>query len=148
MDSTTSDNASGDQGPPIESTPGTNRQIDPIDRPARQLGAKRFALQAQRRRQAIWAWRAGLTSGTSAARDRVITSADGTLAFAVIGVSAGLMVERRQWLPAGIRLAETMVFDNATIFDRWCDSEPLRFDDPELHTRLRRAGHEILDGVQ
>ena len=77
---------------------------------------------------------------------RVITSADGTLAFAVIRVSAGLLIERRQWPAAGLRFAQTMVFDDATVFDQWCDSEPVRFDDPKLHAQLRREGHEVLDG--
>jgi hypothetical protein len=37
-----------------------------------------------------------------------------------------------------------ITFDTAAAFDRWCESEPIRFDEPALHDRLRREGHEIL----
>ncbi|MFT7773074.1 hypothetical protein [Roseateles sp.] len=38
-----------------------------------------------------------------------------------------------------------MSFYDASDFDRWCESEPVRFDDPRLYALLCRLGHEVLD---
>jgi hypothetical protein len=144
--SSTTDESAGHEPAPADGQPtGTIRQCDPIDQPARPLGVKRVALQAQRRRHSLAAWRKRLTGRKQATKARVITSDDGTLAFAVVRTSRGLLVERRHWPLEGLRTAQTMLFDSATAFDRWCDSEPVRFDNPGLHAQLRREGHEILD---
>jgi hypothetical protein len=145
MDSTTSDSAD-QRTSSSEPPPTTSKQLDPIDQPARPLGVKRSALQAQRHRHSITAWRTALTRRAANSLGRVITSDNGTLAFAVIRTARGLMVERRHWPAAGLRIAQTMVFDDVTDFDRWCDTEPLRFDDPQLHAQLLREGHEAFDG--
>lgn len=145
MDST-SDSAVNEPAPSAAQPPASPRQLDPIDRPARPLGAKRFALQAQRQRHSTVAWRTSLTRNTKGSQGRVITSADGTLAFAVIRTASGLLIERRHWPAAGLRVAQTMTFDDVTDFDRWCDTEPLRFEEPQLHAQLRREAHEVLDG--
>jgi hypothetical protein len=79
---------------------------------------------------------------------RVFTSADGTLAFALLYTTTGLLVERRHCPANGPRTAQTMVFYDATQFERWCESEPVRFHDPMLHGQLRREGHEALDAYQ
>ncbi|MGQ3050922.1 MAG: hypothetical protein ACT6S0_03970 [Roseateles sp.] len=146
MDSTTSDSADQQSTSASEPLPTTAKQLDPIDQPARPLGAKRFALQAQRHRHSVAAWRSALTRRAAGGAGRIITSADGTLAFAVIRIAKGLMVERRHWPAAGLRVAQTMVFDDVGGFDRWCDTDPLRFGNPQLHAQLRREGHEAFDG--
>jgi hypothetical protein len=145
MDSTTS-NSVDQRTSSSEPPPASSKRLDPIDQPARPLGAKRSALQAQRRRHSIAAWRTALTRQAASNVGRIVTSDNGTLAFAVIRTAKGLMVERRHWPAAGLRVAQTMVFDDVTDFDRWCDTEPVRFDDPQLHAQLRREGHEAFDG--
>ena len=145
MDSTKSDDAIDRQAPHGARPPNPRRQVDPVDRPARPLGAKRSALQAQRRRQAMASWRTGLTRTIAGPEGRMLTSADGTLAFALLSTTTGLLVERRHCPANGPRTAQTMMFDDATQFDRWCESEPVRFNDPMLHGQLRREGHEALD---
>lgn len=145
MSSTTDESTGHEPAQPEKQTTGTNRQCDPIDQPARRLGVKRFALQAQRRRHSLSAWRKHPTGRSPSAKGRVITSEDGTLAFAVVRTSRGLLVERRHWPAEGLRIAQTMLFDSAATFDRWCESEPARFDNPRLHSQLRREGHEMLD---
>lgn len=72
-------------------------------------------------------------------------SEDGTLTFAVTRTSSGLLVERRNWPVDGLRIAQTMLFDSMISFDRWCESEPARFENPRLHAQLRREAHELLD---
>lgn len=145
MDSTKSHEAIDRQALHSAPTQNARRQVDPIDRPARPLGAKRSALQTQRRRQTIPSLRTGLTKTAAGPEGRVLTSADGTLAFALLSTATGLLVERRHCPVDGPRTAQTMVFDDATQFDRWCESEPVRFNDPMLHGQLRREGHEALD---
>jgi len=144
MESSPDDNLTCDSPRPQLRRP--NRQVDPVDVPARQLGAKRSALQAQRHRRSIAAWRAGLGRLAAGGKGHVIASSDGTLAFAVIRTSAGLLVERRHCLPAGPRISQMLVFQDCAGFDRWCAAEPVRFDDPQLHAQLCREGHDALDG--
>lgn len=145
MDSTNKQSDTDDPPPRVVQRPPLRRLLDPADRPARPLGAKRSALQSRRHRQSMAAWRAGLAGTTVAARGRVFTSSDGTLAFTVVPTATGLLVERSCCPTAGPRTALTMVFEDGAGFDRWCDSEPVRFDDPKLHEQLRREGHEVLD---
>ncbi len=145
MDSTKRDDAIDRQAQHDARPPNPRRQVDPVDRPARPLGAKRSALQAQRRRQAMASWRTALTRTATGPEGKVFTSADGTLAFALLSTTTGLLVERRHCPASGPRTAQTMVFEDATQFDRWCESEPVRFNDPMLHGQLRREGHEALD---
>jgi hypothetical protein len=76
---------------------------------------------------------------------QVLASCDGALMFAIHRVATGLMIEKRCWQPSGLRTAQMIFFRDVTGFDRWCDLEPLRFDDPLLHGRLRRYGHEALE---
>lgn len=144
MSWTTDESARHEPAPAGKQPTGTNRQCDPIDQPARPLGGKRSALQAQRRRHSLAAWRKRLTGCKQTTKERVITSEDGTLAFTVVRTSRGLLVERRHWPVEGLRMAQTMLFDSTAAFDRWCDLEPVRFDNPRLHAQLRREGHELL----
>lgn len=93
-------------------------------------------------------WRTSLTRSVVGHEARVLTSADGTLAFAILATTTGLLVERRHCPEEGLRTAQTLVFDDITVFDRWCESEPVRFSDAMLHGQLRREGHEALDADQ
>lgn len=75
-------------------------------------------------------------------------SSDGTVAFALRGSPQGLLVERTQRHVAGARLMQCLVFVDPATFDRWCDSDPIRFDDPVAYEHLRRAGHEALGHIR
>jgi hypothetical protein len=104
--------------------------------PARSLGPKASVLQARRQQRD----RQRASSG-----DTLVT-ADAAMSFQVRLCGDLLYVERLQHRPLGIHLVQGMVFDNDAAFGRWCDAEPLRFDDPSLHRRLRRRGQELLGG--
>lgn len=119
-----------------------HKKLDPIDGP-RALGEKRFALQAQKRRQAVIDWHVGLFRPGDGANRSVLVSKDGTIAFAIGRTKSGVLVEKRRCPITGPRTAHAMIFESESIFDRWCDIEPTRFDDPLLCDQLRRRGHEL-----
>ena len=126
------------------SAPSSTRCVDSIDEPARPLTAKRAALQ-QRRQRDPHVRTGARAAGTLAA---TFESSDGTVAFALRGSPQGLLVERTQRHPAGARLMQCLVFVDPATFDRWCDSDPIRFEDPVAHAHLRRAGHEALGHIR
>lgn len=120
------------------------RRLDFIDKPARPLGTKSAALLARRRRTPS-PKRAHPTPNTPAKDDlRVVASADSTLTFAMRPTARGMLVERTHCRSLGPRIVLLMVFETSERFDRWCASEPVRFDDPMLFEQLCRQGHEVL----
>lgn len=132
---------------PIEvSPPFTKRRIDHIDEPARPLGAKRAALQVRRLRASQPVARAAAKKMGIDAGALTLASKDNSIAFSLRATGVGLLIERTQRQPVGSRLVQTMVFADPTTFERWCASEPIRFDDPVLYDQLRREGHEALCG--
>jgi hypothetical protein len=125
------------------SPPFNKRRMDRIDEPARPLGAKRAALQLRRQSRPA----AGTAKGQRTGDDGLtLASKDAMVAFALRATAFGLLIERTQRQVVGTRLVQAMVFADRTTFDRWCDSEPMRFEDPMLYDRLRREGHEALGG--
>ena len=125
------------------SSPFNKRRLDRIDEPARPLGAKRAALQLRRQSAPAVAEAKDQRTGTG---ERTLASKDAMVAFALRATAFGLLIERTQRQAVGTRLVQTMVFEDQPTFDRWCDSEPMRFEDPMLYDRLRREGHEALGG--
>jgi hypothetical protein len=123
---------------------GSVRHQDALDQPARRLGTKRSALHHRKHRNAMPTWHAGVSGADSSTGAHVLVSSDGSIEFAIRRGSAGLMIEKRVWRPSGQRTAQTLFFRDTAGFDRWCDLEPVRFDDPLLHGELRRHGHECL----
>jgi len=109
-----------------------NRRVDALDQPARPLGEKRRALQARR--------------AQSAARAAGLTAAGNHVAFDLRLTPTGLLVERTQSRALGACLVQTLLFTDLWRFERWCDAEPTRFDDPVRFSQLRRDGHEALCG--
>ena len=105
---------------------------------------------------------------TNRARDRTdepLTSRDRSLAFVLnaidpvdlgrepaTDVSTGppqpqpILVQRIQHYARGSQVIHYMRFDCAAAFAAWCELDPVRFDDPLLHSRLRRRGDELLSG--
>jgi len=118
-----------------------HRKIDPIDSP-RTLGAMRLALHDQRHRQDVADWHVGLLK-TGDQGTCVLISSSGTVAFAIARSESGLFIEKRCCPPIGPRTSHAMLFKDISTFDRWCDLEPTRFDDPLLCDLLRRRGHDI-----
>lgn len=132
---------------PIEVSPSRNkRRIDHIDEPARPLGAKRAALHIRRQRSTHPAARSSAKSTANQREVRTLVSRDTSVTITLRSTALGLLIERTQGQPVGARLVQTMVFTDAESFDRWCASEPIRFEDPVLYDQLRREGHEALGG--
>lgn len=115
------------------------RLIDRIDQPARPLGSKRAALR-QRRKASPSARQHALPPEPG-----VIVVGDEHLSFKLRPTAEGLLVVRSQRQPAASCLTQTLLFDEVTAFDRWCESEPARFDTPLLFGRLCREGHAIFE---
>jgi len=132
---------------PIEvSPPLGKRRIDRIDEPARPLGAKRAALQVRRQRTIPPPARSAAKSAANQGDEWTLVSKDASVTFTLRATALGLLIERMQSQPVGARLVQTMVFDNPALFDRWCASDPIRFDDLVLYNQLRREGHDALGG--
>lgn len=115
---------------------------DHAAQPARALGPKASQLQA--RRQQHGAARPGTDAAPREALQ--LTTADAAVTFVLKASGGTLYVERIQRRPLGTHVVQCMVFGSADDFARWCDAEPLRFDDPGLHQRLCRRGREYFGG--
>ena len=109
--------------------------------PALPLGPKAAALQTRRRERlatrslAMLATRSGIR----------LSTADAAVTFVMRGAGGALYIERTQRRPLGTCQVQSMVFSCVAEFDRWCAAEPTRFEDPNLHQRLRRHGQEFFD---
>ena len=142
MDSVQPDDAAAKPESRCADLRAARKRLDPIDGP-RALGEKRFALQAQKRRQAVVDWHVGLFRAGDGPNRSVLVSNDGTIAFAIGRTRSGLLVEKRCCPITGPRTSHAMIFDSESTFDHWCDIEPTRFEDPLLCDQLRRCGHEL-----
>lgn len=137
---------------PLAATPttadqaGTARALrhrSRIDELAPPLAAKRAALQLRRRSGRSSCLR---TQQPVPGKSLQTLFAYGTaVAFALRATPTGLMVERTQRQAVGARLVQFMVFTDRPDFDRWCDTEPTRFEDPHVYDELRRQAHDVLD---
>ncbi|KQW69866.1 hypothetical protein ASC67_05095 [Methylibium sp. Root1272] len=106
------------------------------------LGPKAALLHERRQRRAL---SKPTPRDSSRSVDAVrLASDDGAVAFALHAVPEGLFVERTQRRPLGALVTVAMVFERRDAFARWCDSDPVRFDHPMLHSHLRRHGDELL----
>lgn len=136
--------------PPVETPPtragskrpSVRRRHDPIDEPARPLGAKRAALLAQRTLQ---------SKPTARRKNECLLNGEVRLASNNAAVTLvlrrtthGLLIERTQRQTVGMSLVQALVFSDRTSFDHWCAFEPLRFEDGLLFGKLVREGHAAL----
>ena len=121
--------------------PSVKRRIDPIDEPARPLGAKRSALISKRADTS--ASIAGRNSALVVPGDTLLATGDGTVTFLLRATNYGLLMERTQGQGAGMRLVQAMVFDDVKSFDHWCAVEPMRFEDGLLFSKLVREGRAV-----
>jgi hypothetical protein len=126
------------------SPPVGKRHVDRIDELARPLGAKRAALQLRRRGSSVPAVCRKVNPSNGGAL--ILSSKDATVTFALRATALGLLIERTQRQVVGTRLVQVMVFVDLPAFDRWCHSEPMRFEDPVMYMQLRREGYGALSG--
>jgi hypothetical protein len=73
------------------------------------------------------------------ARDR-----HGEVHFLLQSVAGGVYVEREAMPRRGLHTVQSILFDDPDSFMRWCDSDPVRFEHPVLHTNLKRHVSELL----
>lgn len=123
--------------------PRGKRSHAPIDGPARPLGPKHAALHRRRQRTR----QASRLRITSSPAGTALTTHDGSVTFLLHASPQGLLIERSQCEAHGANLRQSIVFTGTDAFERWCASEPLRFQDPVLYGLLRRQGHDVLAGT-
>lgn len=111
--------------------------------PGRPLGPKARALQARRQQRTAARQRAEVPPNAGPR----LGTADGALSYLLRPSGPHLFVERTQRRPLGTHLVHAIVFTGREDFRRWCDAEPLRFEEPHLHQRLLRQGEEIFDAA-
>jgi hypothetical protein len=116
--------------------PRARRRKNAIDEPVRPLGPKAALLHARR------VSRKATAPDAAAPDDAALASEDGAVSFVLAGTSGGLFIERTQRRPLGAQLVQAIVFGEMSAFRRWCDADPIRFDYPVLHGRLRSQGHD------
>lgn len=112
------------------------RRQDALDEPARPLGPKAALLHARR------ANRKAAQRDLAESAEHGLVSEDGAVSFKVEGTPAGLGIERAQRRPLGAQFMQVFVFDDAASFERWCDTDPIRFQYPLLHGQVRRQGDD------
>jgi hypothetical protein len=97
-----------------------------------------------RRRAAVVARAPSATDGD--AKHQRALSAQGRLGrvqFILQRVEGGLYVEREVIPNRGRRTIESMAFIDANGFEQWCDDDPVRFEHPLLHTRLKSEAGQL-----
>ena len=65
--------------------------------------------------------------------------------FLLKRLAGGLYVEREEIPHRGVRTFQCLHFRDRAAFDRWCDDDPVRFDEPLLHSRLKHDAAELWD---
>jgi hypothetical protein len=136
--------------PPVATPPtrvvskrsSVRRRLDPIDEPARPLGAKRAALLAQRTLQQTP--RTRRKTECPATGEVRLASTNDAVTLVLRRTTHGLLIERTQRQVVGMRLVQALVFADQNSFDHWCEFESLRFEDGLLFGKLVREGHAAL----
>jgi hypothetical protein len=119
--------------------PFGKRHVGRIDELVRPLGAKRAALQLRRRGSSVPAVCRKVNPSDAGAL--TLASKDARVTFALRATALGLLIERTQRQVVGTRLVQVIVFVDLPAFERWCHSEPIRFEEPMLYVQLRREGY-------
>jgi hypothetical protein len=74
---------------------------------------------------------------------RRLRSEDGVIAFSLARVATGVHVERIELRKGRARIVHSTVFADDKSFERWCDSDSVRFDYPLVYVSLKRDGNEL-----
>lgn len=67
----------------------------------------------------------------------------GSIQFFIQSNPGGLYVERDECPADGVRTIQSLSFTTREQFMQWCDDDPVRFDHPLLHDRLKRAAIKL-----
>ncbi len=103
------------------------------------LGGKAMALQRRRRSHQS----ARCLANLNTLGEVTVSNADATLAFRLLPVPPGLLIDRVQHHVEGHVLRQTLVL-NQQQFETWCSLEPLRLEEPGTWARLRRCADAAL----
>ena len=118
-----------------------------VDAP-RPLCAKSAALLARKRQRVPRNAAALAAASTVQARGTAeLSSEDGAVAYVLRRARMGLSVVRTQRRPLDAHVIQSLLFSSGEEFDRWCESDPVRFEHPMLYEKLRRAGDELLVSI-
>lgn len=111
---------------------------------ARPISGKHALLHARRLRQR----EARIAAQPRADGERALRlrTEDGAVVFVLRPAASGLVVERTQRRPLGACFVQSLLFTDHDGFNRWCEVDVVRFDEPVLYDRLRREGHARLGG--
>jgi hypothetical protein len=74
----------------------------------------------------------------------VLLTVDRSMSYALLPRGLGLQLERTTHCRADLQVSQTLFFSDCDAFDRWCDNDPLRFRQPQLHAKLKQRGAELL----
>ncbi len=74
----------------------------------------------------------------------VLLTEDGSMSYALLSRHLGLQLERTTHRRTDLQVSLTLFFSDRDAFDRWCDTDPIRFRQPHLHTQLKQRGGELL----
>ncbi|NUZ09122.1 hypothetical protein [Piscinibacter koreensis] len=76
----------------------------------------------------------------------VVQSDDGSIRIWLRMTQFGLWVRReRRRADAHARLVQSVVFRDPEGFERWCDSDSIRFEYPVVSSAVKREGGALLD---
>lgn len=82
-------------------------------------------------------------AGDPCSRSLQARGAHGELRIHLQYHQGGLYVERQEIPEHGLHCVQSMHFRDARQFERWCDSDPARFEHPLLHLALRRDAQAL-----
>lgn len=83
------------------------------------------------------------TSAASASRTLSALGRHGETRFFLQRVAGGLYVEREEIPRRGLRTWQSIEFADAQHFGTWCDADPVRFEYPLLHAKVRREADAL-----
>lgn len=78
----------------------------------------------------------------SGAGSRRVSSADGALVFTLVPTPRGVAVERVLAHGRDV-ISQVIGFADAESFHRWCDANPVRFENPSIHVEVKRGGDAL-----
>lgn len=76
----------------------------------------------------------------------VLRTQDGTVTYTVTARHSGVLVGRTTTGRTDLQVTQTLFFTSPAAFNQWCEADPMRFEQPQLHQGLRKAGQELFDG--
>jgi hypothetical protein len=103
-------------------------------------------MDRRRRRVAPVAASASMPACGDPAAALVLQAQDGTVTYTVAARHAGVLVGRTTTGRADLQVTQILYFSIRAAFDQWCESDPMRFEQPQLHQGLRRAAQELFHG--